>query len=457
MPPLLDIASHFFLQLAVIVITYRLLWPLLRRLGQVQVVAIMITGFLAGPSVLGALCPEVQKWLFPVSLTVGGQTIMHPNLTVIYVVGQLGLILYMFLVGASFRLDILDSHMRQAGTTAVAGVGASMLLGGLAGWWLVSMGGYFTQKVTSWQGVLFSASAIAITAFPMLAWIIQASGLLNTRVGTVSLSCAAVDDACAWALLSTVVATTKGDMSAAVLTVLGGLLYLLFMVYVGRRLLRKFMSSDWPDDGGETAAGVPIKPLCIALSWILLASWFTDVIGIYAIFGAFVVGAVMPRGQLLDSICRCLEPLVGYLLLPAFFIFSGLNTKLSLILHPATLLVAGVVLLVSFGGKFVAIGLAARWKGMSWREAGAMGSLANARGLMELILLNIGMGAGLITTRLYTILALMAIITTLIASPLQHVFERSARRNGFVFGRDGEEPDIPQRVSVPIEAPQQQE
>lgn len=457
MPPLLDMASHFFLQLAVIVITYRLLWPLLRRLGQVQVVAIMIAGFLLGPSVFGAVWPQAQKWLFPVNLSVGNQTITHPNLVVIYVVGQLGLILYMFLVGASFRLDILETHLRQARTTALAGVAASMALGGLAGWWLVSMGGYFTSKVTTWQGVLFSASAIAITAFPMLAWIVHAHGLMHTRVGTVSLSCAAVDDACAWALLSTVVATTKGKMDAAIITVVGGLLYLLFMVYVARRLFKKLDAWQSRTGGNETSAGLPILSFCIVLVSILLASWLTDVIGIYSIFGAFVVGAVMPRGELLDSICGRLEPIVGYLLLPGFFIFSGLNTKLSLILNPSTLAVAAVVLLVSFGGKFVAIGLAGRWKGMSWREAGAMGSLANARGLMELILLNIGLGAGLVTTELYTILALMAIITTLAASPLQRVFERSAHRSGNVFGRDGEVPATQEHNEMVVAPPGRQE
>ncbi|WP_431954623.1 cation:proton antiporter [Nocardia lijiangensis] len=440
MPSLLEITTHFFLQVAVILVTYRLLWPVFRRLGQVQVVAIMVAGFVLGPSILGLVWPAAQEWLFPTTLAVGGTNVTHPNLTAIYVVGQLGLVLYMFLVGASFKLDILSSHLRKAGATSTAGVAVPLVLGGALGWWMVGSGGYFTDKVEQWQGGLFVAAAVAITAFPMLAWIIYDSGLLNTRLGTMSLACAAVDDACAWILLATVIATTKDSMNGAFLAVGGGLAYLLFMMFVARRWLAKL--DTWQPKRGDTehAGGLPIAQLCVVLVVVLLASWFTDWCGIYSVFGAFVAGAVMPRGHLLDTIRARFEPLVAYLLLPAFFIYSGLNTELSLIFEPEILLVAMLVLLVSFVGKFGAVGLAARWQGMSKREAASMGALANARGLMELILLNIGLGAGLITGELYTILALMTIITTFMATPVQRVFERSAWKAGLVFGPDGEQP-----------------
>ncbi|ORA81347.1 cation/H(+) antiporter [Mycolicibacter kumamotonensis] len=440
MPTLLEITTHFFLQIAFILVTFRLLWPLFRRLGQVQVVAIMVAGFLLGPSVLGWVWPSAQQWLFPTKITVGAETFTHPNLTAIYVVGQLGLVLYMFLVGASFKLEILSAHMRQAGATSAAGVGIPLVLGGLTGWWLVSLGGYFTGDVVPWQGGLFVAAAVAITAFPMLAWIIYDSGLLNTRLGTMSLSCAAVDDACAWVLLATVVATTKGSALGAILALGGGLTYLLLMIYIGRPLLARLNTWTPSRNDVERTGGVPIAHLCIILLVVLTASWFTDLVGIYSVFGAFVAGAVMPRGALLDAIRERFEPLVAYLLVPAFFIYSGLNTELSLLLDGPTLLMAAVVLVVSFAGKFAAVGLTARWQGMSWNEAGAMGALANARGLMELILLNIGLEAGLITGKLYTILAIMTIITTFVAGPLQRLFERRLKRSGLVFGPTGEEP-----------------
>ena len=440
MPPLLTIAYHFFLQIAVILLTYRLLWPLFRRLGQVQVVAIMVAGFLLGPSVLGWIWPAAQQWLFPTKLTIGAETITHPNLTVIYVVGQLGLVLYMFLVGTSFKLDILSAHTRQAGATSAAGIGVPLILGGVVGWWMVSVGGYFTDKVAHWQGGLFVAAAVAITAFPMLAWIVYDSGLLNTRLGTMSLSCAAVDDACSWVLLATVVATAKGSIFGAVLAIGGGLAYLLFMIYLGRPLLARLETWTPRRADVERTGGVPIAHVSVILLVVLTASWFTDLVGIYSVFGAFVAGLVMPRGALIDSIRARFEPLTAYLLLPAFFIYSGLNTQLNLILDGPTLLMAAIVLVVSFVAKFGAVGLAARWQGMSWYEAGSMGALANARGLMELILLNIGFEAGLISGKLYTILALMTIITTFAATPLQRLFERRLRRSGSRFGPDGEEP-----------------
>ena len=451
MPPLLNITSHFFLQIVFILLTYRLLWPLFRRLGQVQVVAIMVAGFVLGPSVLGWVWPAAQQWLFPTVLTIGSESFTHPNLTVIYVVGQLGLVLYMFLVGASFKLEILGAHLRQAGATAAAGVGIPLVLGGLTGWWMVGQGGYLTDKVAPWQGGLFVASAVAITAFPMLAWIIYDSGLLNTRLGTMSLSCAAFDDACSWILLATVVATTKESMHGAFLAIGGGITYLLVMIFIGRRLLARL--ETWAPRRADVArtGGLPITQLTIILMVVLAASWFTDVVGIYSVFGAFVAGCVMPRGVLLDTLRDRFEPLVGYLLLPAFFIYSGLNTQLSLIVDGSTLLTAVLVLVVAFVAKFGAVGLTARWQGMSWNEAGAMGALANARGLMELILLNIGLEAGLITPKLYTIMALMTIITTFAATPVQRAFERRLRKSGSKFGPGGEEPlvEVQQISSAP--------
>jgi len=440
MPTLLNITYHFFLQVAVILMTYRLLWPLFRRLGQVQVVAMMVAGFLLGPSVLGFIWPAAQKWLFPTKLTIGSETFTHPNLAVIYVVGQLGLILYMFLVGASFKLDILGAHLRQAGATSAAGIGVPLVLGGVVGWWMVGLGSYFTAKVVPWQGGLFVAAAVAITAFPMLAWIVYDSGLLNTRLGTMSLSCAAVDDACSWVLLATVVATAKGSLLGAFGAIGGGLAYLLFMVYVGRPLLARLNNWTPRHADAERTGGVPISHVSVILLVVLTASWFTDLLGIYSVFGAFVAGAVMPRGALLDAIRERFEPLTAYLLIPAFFIYSGLNTQLTLILDSSTLVMAATVLTVSFAAKFGAVGLAARWQGMSWYEAGSMGALANARGLMELILLNIGHEAGLVSAKLYTILALMTIITTLVATPLQRVFERRLNKSGCKFGPSGEEP-----------------
>ncbi|MCX4098271.1 cation:proton antiporter [Nocardia sp. alder85J] len=436
MPSFLDLTLHFFLQMTVILVAYRLVWQLFKRLGQVQVVAIMAAGFLLGPSVFGLVWPQAQHWLFPTTLVIGGQSIPHPSLTVMYVIGQLGLVLYMFLVGTSFRTSILTDHIKVAGVTASAGVVVPMALGGITGFLLVGHGDYFTGKVHAWQGGLFLAAAIAITSFPMLAWIIHDSGLHNTRLGTMALSCAASDDAVSWILLATVVATTKTNMNGAVLAVAGGVGFVVFMLVVGTRLLKRL--DAWGEREMRAGAALPVGPFMAMLMVLLAGAWFTDWVGVYSVFGAFIAGVVMPRGRLLDAVRERTEPIVSHLLLPAFFIFTGLNTKLSLLFHPAALIVVGVVLVVSFVGKFGAVTLAARWQGMSWREAGSMGSLANARGLMELVLLNVGLTQGLINQSLYTILAVMTIVTTFVATPIYRMFERSAWKNGLVFGLHGE-------------------
>lgn len=417
MPPLSEVALHFFLQMAVILAVYRLLWPLFRWLHQTQVVAIMVAGFLLGPSLLGAVAPDAQEWLFPQKVTVGGESVTHPSLAALYVVGQLGLVLYMFLVGTAFNTEILSRHLKHAAATSAAGIGTPMVLGGLVGWAMVAGGGeFFPGGVSEWQGALFVAAAVAITAFPMLAWIIYDSGLTHTRIGTMALACAAADDAAAWILLAAVVASTEDDPATAVEAVVGGALYLAVMMTVGRRLLARL--GRWSDAQTARGESLPTGALVTTMLVMLLGAWFTDEVGIYAVFGAFVAGAVMPRGRLTETLRERLEPLTAYVLVPAFFVYSGLNTKLSLIFERTTLVMLGVVLLVAFVGKGVSVALAARSQGVAWREAGGLGALMNARGLMELILLNIGLNAHIVTQRLYTILALMAIITTFAATPL---------------------------------------
>ncbi len=438
--PLLEVSAHLFLQLAVILITYQLLWPVFRRLAQVQVIAIMIAGFLLGPSILGWAWPQAQQWLFPTELEVGGTTLVHPSLAALHIVGQLGLVMYMFLVGASFKIDIVGKHLRQAGATSATGVLVPMVLGGLVGWWLHHEGRFFTERMTDWQGALFLAAAVSVTAFPILAWIIYDSGLVNTRLGTMALACAAVDDGCAWVLLAIVVASANADPTGAFIAAGGGLIYVGFMFLLARNWLARL--NEWkPRRGdGERSGGIPVGPLTVILAVVLLAACFTDFVGIHSVLGAFIAGVVMPRGLLLENVVKRFEPVVGYLLLPAFFIYTGLNTQLDLIFEPTVLLTAAVVLIVSFVSKFGAVGVVARFQGMSWREAGAMGALANARGIMELVLLNIGLDKGLITSELYTILAIMTVVTTFAATPLQRMFEHNGRKCGLVFGPAGEQP-----------------
>ena len=426
MPTADEVAMHLFLQLGVILVTYRLLWPVFRRLGQVQVVAIMVAGFMLGPSLLGELAPGVQDWLFPRTVDVAGSSTAHPSLTVLYAVGQLGLVLYMFVVGCSFDTEIFVRHVRHAAVTSLVGVGVPVVAGGAVGWYLASNDELFPADVARWQAGLLIAAAIAITAFPMLAWIIYDSGLQRTRVGTLALACAAADDAVAWVLLAAVVASTKDNASDAVLAAVGGVCYVLVMFTVVRRVLRRAFAWVEASDGARAERGqmVPLSALTLALAVMLAGAWFTDWAGVYSVFGAFVAGVVMPRGLLIDAVRRYLEPLTSYLLLPAFFIYSGLNTYLNVLVDPGLLGIFLLVLVVAFAAKGLAVGLSARLQGFDWYEAGSLGALMNARGLMELILLNIGVNAGIVTPQLYTIMALMAVVTTFVATPLHSWIDR---------------------------------
>jgi Kef-type K+ transport system membrane component KefB len=428
MPSPSETTIHFLLQIGLILIVYRLVWPLFRALRQVQVVAIMVTGFLLGPSLLGAVAPEIQNWLFPAKMVVGGSSVTHPSSTVLYVVGQLGLVLYMFLVGSAFNTKIFLQHSRKAALTSFVGIAAPAIFGGLVGWLMISQGGYFSEGVNVWQAALFLAAAIAVTAFPMLAWIIHDSGLQRTRLGTIALACAAADDAVSWILLAGVVASIKGSAGLAILAFAGGASYLLVMLTAGRKALARV--GRWADRQLAAGEAFPVGPFVVVMIVLLFGAWFTDKTGIYAVFGAFIAGVAMPRDRFNELLRSRLEPLVGYVLLPAFFVYSGLNTELSLIFEPQTLMMVGLVFLVSSVGKGLAVAFAARMQGVARYEAYSLGALMNARGLMELILLNIGLQAGLIGTRLYTILALMTIITTFAATPLQRWFAARGRRVG---------------------------
>ncbi|MER7756992.1 cation:proton antiporter [Kitasatospora sp. NPDC097643] len=405
-----EIAIRFFLQLTAILAVCRLVGMLARRVGQPQVVGEMIAGVLLGPSLLGLVAPDWQHKLFPTG----------PSMTMIYVVAQVGLVLYMFLIGLEFDTGLIRHRIPSAVSISVSGVLAPLVLGALTASVLVQQSGtYFAAGVKSWQAMLFMGSAIAITAFPMLARIIFERRLTGTSLGTLALAAGATDDAISWCLLAVVLAVFKHDTSIAFLAIGGGIAYAVTMLTVGRRLLARLGAKV--EREGEV--GPPV--LSFVLMLLMLGAWFTDYVGIYAVFGAFLLGVAMPRGLLADRIRRAFEPLVTQLLLPLFFVFSGLNTQIGLVNSVTLWGVALLILAVSVLGKGVACWFAARLNKEPQREALALGSLMNARGLMELILLNIGLQAGLITPTLFTILVFMAIATTLMATPL---FE-------FVYGR----------------------
>ena len=411
-----EVSVRFFLQLAVVLAACRVVGLGARYLGQPQVVAEMLTGVLLGPSIFGLFegTRPFQQWLFP------------PESKVVFLaISQVGLALYMFLVGAEFRADLFAGRARTAAMVSIAGMAVPFALGAGLAMTLVDMKGlFFTPTVQRWEAMLFLGASMCITAFPMLARIIVERGLTGTALGALALAAGALDDAAAWCILAVVLASFQDNPWIAIRAIGGGVLYAGTVLTVGRRLLRGLGSSVNPD------GTLPSPVLAGVLMLVMLGSWFTDAIGIYAVFGAFILGCAIPRGPFVEALSRQVEPFVTVFLLPTFFTYSGLNTRLDLVNTPQLWLIALVVLLAACLGKLVACWAAARLNGEDNPTSLAVGTLMNARGLMELIILNIGLERRLITPQLFSIMVVMAVVTTLMATPLFEWVYRGKMRPG---------------------------
>jgi len=413
-----ELSVAFFLQMAVIIAVCRIVgWLAKRYLGQPQVVGEMIAGVILGPSLFGLLAPDLQAALFP-----------KESKSILFVGAQLGVGLYMFLVGLGFRRDHFKANAKSAAAVSLAGMAAPFLVAVAIAPWLVSQG-LFGQGIQTWQAMLFMGAAISITAFPMLARIIHERGLSGTRLGSLSLAAGAIDDAGAWCVLAIVLASFGAGPMVAVMAIAGGGAFALFMLTVGPKLLAPL--GRIVEQEGRLSPTV----LGIVLILFMLSAWAMDAVGIHAVFGGFILGVAMPRGLLSQEIKRQLEPFAVLVLLPMFFTFSGLNTQLTMVNSLGLLAVTAVILLGSILAKGGACWAAARLTGQDNATAMGIGALMNARGLMELIIINIGLQRGIIGPALFSILVLMAIITTLMASPLfEWVYGKKARERGELGG-----------------------
>lgn len=414
-----DLVLKLFLQLTIILAACRIVGVVGRYLGQTQVVSEMIAGVLLGPSLFGLMASDVQTWLFPqqMLIQVGSQTasITHPSMSILYAISQIGLVLYMFLIGLEFNASLLTGRLKSAGLVSAAGIVVPFALGGVVAMSIASRADFFRPDLPIWTVVLYVGASMSITAFPMLARIIFEKGIAGTRMGTMALAAGSMDDAIAWCLLATVLASIKSSPMIAVLAVGGGFLYCIGMILPGRWFFRFF--ARWADRDD----GVTMNSLLTLLLILMLCAWFTDFIGIYAIFGAFIAGTAMPRGRFATDVRHHLEYLTTTFLLPIFFVYSGLNTRIGLVNTMELIGITGLILFIAIAGKGLACMFAARVSGEPWREAATIGTLMNARGLMELIILNIGLQEGIIRPTFFTIMVLMAVLTTLMASPLFHL------------------------------------
>lgn len=405
------LAALLFLQLTIILAVCRGIGALARRARQPQVVAEMAAGFLLGPSIFGWLAPTTHAHLFP-----------PVSLHAIYVISQVGVALYMFCVGLEMRIDIIAQYRRRAIAISAAGIVVPFALGGVLALAMMSRGGLFTEHVRTVHAVLFLGAAMSITAFPVLARIITERGISGTIVGSLALAAGAMDDAAAWIILALVLSSFTGNGTIALAAAGGAVLYVVAVLFGVRPLLKRLASYA---DAHDT---VPPSMLVTMLALVAFGAWFTDIIGIYSVFGAFVLGVSVPRGVLARDLYRSIEPLTTALFVPLFFVYAGLNTRLMLVNTPALWMLSAAVFLTACAGKGIACWSAARAAGESSRDALAVATLMNARGMVELILINIGFQRGLITPTLFTILVLMAIATTLMTGPaFSLVWERSAQ------------------------------
>lgn len=407
-----ETAIHFFLQLTVILAACKLAGLAAQRVRQPQVVGEMIAGVVLGPSLFGRIAPDLQGDLFPTGTS---------NL-VLYTAAQLGLVLYMFIIGLNFDVEHVRQRAGTAAAVSITGTVAPLAIGALAAIPLLSAGGFFGDNVTLGMAMMFLGASIAITAFPMLARIIFEKKLTGTSLGTLALACGATADAVSWCILAAVLAIHRNSPMLAVIAIGGGLLYTLVLLTIGRRGLQPLGRM------AEENQGVSPSMLSTVLILLMACAWLTDIIGIYAIFGAFLLGVAMPSGFFATNLTDKLEPLTTKLLLPLFFVYSGLNTQIGLVNTPALWAVTLGLVVVAIVGKGVACAVAARLSRVPLRESVALGALMNARGLIELILLNIGLEAGIITPTLFTIMVIVAVVTTLMTSPIfEWVYGRHRR------------------------------
>jgi Kef-type K+ transport system membrane component KefB/nucleotide-binding universal stress UspA family protein len=399
-------SQHFMLQLmlqiAVVLSVARLTGALFRRLHQPQVVGEMVAGILLGPSLLGWLAPGVSAALFP-----------PESLGYLNTLSQVGLVLFMFLVGLEFDPRLLRGRGHTAVVTSHVSIVLPFVLGAALALFLYPR---LAEGHVDFMGfALFIGAAMSITAFPVLARILTERNLMHTKVGAVTIACAAIDDVTAWSILAVVIAIVRADAAVTPLwiTLAGSAAFALVMMFVVRRLLQ------WVERLYHNRGRFTQDMLAGTLLLLLASAWTTEWLGIHALFGAFLFGAVMPKDAgLIHEITAKLEDLTVVFLLPLFFAFTGLRTSIGLVTGLEMWLFAGLILLVAVAGKFGGSTLAARITGMPWRESAALGVLMNTRGLMELVILTIGLDLGVISPTLFTMMVLMALITTFMTTPL---------------------------------------
>jgi len=395
------------LALAVVVITGRLLGKALGRIGQPPVMGEVLAGILLGPSLVGKLAPALELRLFPEAV--------KPALGVI---AQIGVVLYMFAVGVEFDAAALRKSAARFVFVSQASIAVPFLLGlGIAA---LIRPEFALAGVSSIAFSLFMGIAMSITAFPVLARILTDRGLTQTEIGVAALTCAAVNDVTAWCLLAIIVGVARAAISSGVNAAALAAVFIAFMFIVARPITARL---------GRAGEGdrVSYETLAWTLAGLLVSAVIAEAIGIHAIFGAFIYGAIVPHDSALGrrlSIDRI--PIITILFLPAFFALTGLRTEIGLVTTAHDWAICGLITAAAVVGKFGGTIAAGSIVGLPWRFAAPLGILMNTRGLMELIVLNVGLDLGVLSPRLFTMMVIMAVVTTAMTAPLLDVMQRRA-------------------------------
>ena len=390
------------IQLVVILLLARVAGWLFRKIHQPQVIGEMVVGILLGPSLLGWVSPAISIALFPPG-----------SLGFLNSFSQVGLLFFMFLVGLELNPQDLRGRRHAAVLTSHVSIIFPFLLGTLTALYLYPR--LSDDRVKFIHFALFLGTAMSITAFPVLARILSERKLLRSQVGAVAIACAAVDDVTAWCLLAGVVLLVRASDSITPLwlTLFGSAAYIVVMLLVMQRVLSK-LGLAYQKRGRVTQ-----DLMALILLLVFLSAWVTEHLGIHALFGTFLMGVIMPKSQdFVRALSEKLEDITIVLLLPLFFAFTGLRTSIGLVSGAEMWSYCGLIIGVAIIGKFGGALLSARLTGMSWREAGAIGILMNTRGLMELVILNIGLEIGVISPAVFAMMVLMALVTTFMTTPL---------------------------------------
>ena len=392
--------SILLMQIIVILIFAGLFRKLFRWMAQPPVMGEMVAGIVLGPSVLGLLFPQVMAFLFPPA-----------SLETLRLLSQIGVVLFMFGVGMELNIQ----HLRERGTSAVMISHASIVIPFLLGTALsIFLYRDLASPGTSFHAfALFIGVAMSITAFPVLARILEDRKLTHTHLGAIAITCAAVDDVTAWCILALVIALVKATgVELSALTIILTLSFAGAMFFLVRPQLARVIKE--PDSEVHRRRLIPL-----ILAFLLVCALITETIGIHALFGAFLAGVVMPSSTEFRVFVKDkLEAFGTYALLPLFFVFTGLRTQVGLLTEWYDWLMCGVIILVAIAGKLGGSMLMARWTGMSWSQSFAIGTLMNTRGLVELVVLNIGYDLGILSGRIFAMMVLMALVTTFMTGPL---------------------------------------